>query len=252
MGNNGGTDEALHVAETSIEGHWEEYQRVYYLSRYSTYCRVLNVIKEKGKKRLLDVGSAAGWFMDMAVTCGYDVYGIEPSKEIAFKGAQYSGRPVQVALLENNTYSDGFFDVITMFDVLEHTQNPVKCLQQVRRLLAPQGLFVIRVPDINGLLPSISRWLLIFTGGRYFKPAFLLWRHHNWGFNRQSLLTLLKKMRFEILYCYSEDALELSTISLKWWANNKFIVLGVSFIIRLSHLLDLQDELVVISSKLPD
>ena len=67
-----------------------------------------------------------------------------------------------------------------------------------------------------------------------------------------ALITILKKMRFEILHHYSEDELELSTISRKRWAYKKLLVLGVSFIVRLSHLLGLQDELIVISRKLQD
>ena len=157
-GNNEAPHETQHVTETSIDEHaWAEYQQLYYPGRLVTYRRVLDYLRTNEKKRLLDVGSAAGWFMKMAGDRDYEVYGIEPSEEVASRGAQYSQRPVQVAKIENAPYPNDFFDVIAMFDVLEHTQNPVTCLREVRRLLTNQGVVVIRVHPVESAVQRSKR-----------------------------------------------------------------------------------------------
>jgi SAM-dependent methyltransferase len=226
---------------------WDEYQHLFYPHRKRTYLRVLEKIKPVGHQNLLDVGSAAGWFMELAAARGYQTWGIEPSETIAKIGYQRTGRPIQIAKLEHAPYADHFFHVVSLFDVLEHTIDPFICLTEVRRLLVNDGIVVIRVPDMDGLLPKIAHWLLFITSYRYWKPTHLLWRYHRWGFNRRSLDSLFEKSGFDIITQYREDAQDISNIGSKHWAGNIVMVNGVKAIVYLSHLLRMQDEIVTIA-----
>jgi len=236
-------------ASEELNVAWDEYEQLYYPDRARTYARVLDQIPNGGGLHLLDVGSALGWFMEMATQRGYTTCGIEPSKEVALLGQQRTGRPVEIGLLENTSYPGHFFHVVTMFDVLEHTINPVVCLQEVRRLLVDNGLLVVRVPDLDGLLPRVSHCLQRVTLGHYSKPVRLLWRFHRWGFNWSSLERLFAHDGFDILAQYGEDAQGLSAMKYKHWARNPIVVAGVTTIIHLSRLLGLWDERVVIARK---
>ena len=186
-------EDAINESQLDDVNTWDEYQRLYYPHRQRTYQRVLGKIKPIGEQRLLDVGSAAGWFMELATKQGYQTWGMEPSETIAKVGAQRTGRPIEIATLEHAPYPDHFFHVVSLFDVLEHTDDPSICLTEIKRLLVDNGIVVIRVPDMDGLLPKIAHWLLLITCYRYRKPAHLLWRYHQWGFNQRSLDSILKQ-----------------------------------------------------------
>src|SRR5262249_42287621 len=86
------------------------------------------------QSRLLDVGCGTGWFLELAQESGYQVFGIELGKELAGFTAKRLGIEVWNRHLDEIDVSDGF-DVITMFDVIEHVVDPLKIMRAVKRLL---------------------------------------------------------------------------------------------------------------------
>jgi len=245
-------NEDVSVSDESIVKNlevWDEYERLYYPGRARTYSRVLDLIGSTGSQRLLDVGSALGWFMEMAAERGFETWGIEPSSEVTSLGKQRTGRPVQMAVVEHTPYPARSFHVVTMFDVLEHTDDPVVALREVSRMLKDDGVLVVRVPDLDGLLPRISHFVHRVTRGRYAQPVHLLWRFHRWGFNQRSLETLFEKTGFRVLVQYGEDAQDLVAMKQKHWARNPIVRTGVKAIIHFSHIFGLWDERVMIVRK---
>jgi len=228
---------------------WQEYERLYYSGRSVTYSKILDYLGAGNNKRLLDVGSALGWFMEMAGTRGYEAWGIEPSKYVAPLGQARTNRPVDISTVENIPHPANFFNVVTLFDVLEHTDDPKISLLEVKRTLSDDGMLVIRVPDTDGLLPIVSYWLYKVTLNKYLTPLRLLYRFHLWGFNKNSLHTLLDSVGFDIVNEYREDAQELSAIRGKEWARNSIVVNAVIAIIYFGRLLGRQDEIVIIAKK---
>ena len=75
-------------------------------------------------KRLLDVGAATGFFLEIARNEGYEVRGVEISA-YASVCAREKGIDVTAGTLKDIP-SSASFDVITMFDVIEHVSNPVE------------------------------------------------------------------------------------------------------------------------------
>lgn len=142
---------------------WEELQPYYpewydsFLLKYPSFiqrygmvrrCRVVSKYQRGG--RLLDVGCSTGIFLnEMRRSGDWDVYGVEP---VAFPARiareRFGLRVFQQTLIEAKL-PENYFDVVTWWDVLEHTPNPKECLQETYRILKPGGWVFIQTPDPN-------------------------------------------------------------------------------------------------------
>jgi len=100
---------------------------------------------------LLDVGCGDGLFLSIARQAGWAAEGIEFSPEGARRASLRLGRPVAVGDLSRERVLRGPFDVITLWHVLEHLAGPGAMLEAVRRRLAPGGLLVAAVPNLDNL-----------------------------------------------------------------------------------------------------
>ncbi len=119
-------------------------------SRNKLFDYVLDLIGERKKiGRLLDVGTGSGFFLVAAQKKGWEVKGIEPSKQSVEKAQRQYGLDVFKGTLREYN-GNGQFDVITFINVLEHSAEPWKEIERARSLLKPEGLIFIRFP--NGFL----------------------------------------------------------------------------------------------------
>ena len=92
---------------------------------------------------LLDVGCYTGVFVEIAARHGWDAWGVEPSRW-AMEQAQARGLHVVHGTLETADLPEATFDVVTMWDVIEHLTDPRGALEQAYRLLRPGGLMAQR------------------------------------------------------------------------------------------------------------
>jgi len=104
-------------------------------------------------KKLLDIGCAYGYFLKIAGGFGFETYGIDISQHAVEQAkkkvnAKFFCRDVQ----DDLPFADGYFEIITMFDVIEHLEKPYDALREIRRVLKSKGLFVITTPNVNSLL----------------------------------------------------------------------------------------------------
>lgn len=107
---------------------------------------------------LLDIGAASGFLVDAALEAGFDSYGIEFS-ENAIARASSAARPrIRVGNVETYPFdTDERFDVVTAFDIIEHSHAPVELLRKVADLLSTDGLLVLTTPDIGHFLRYLMR-----------------------------------------------------------------------------------------------
>ena len=126
--------------------------------RMNTFKGNLKIINKyaKYKGRILDVGAAAGFFLKVARDDGWIVFGVEPSKWLASWGNDRYGLNIKNSTLRGAGFKSESFDVVTMWDVLEHTFDPMAELREVRRILEPGGILVINYPNIESKLAKIS------------------------------------------------------------------------------------------------
>jgi 2-polyprenyl-3-methyl-5-hydroxy-6-metoxy-1,4-benzoquinol methylase len=137
--------------------------------------------------RWLDVGCANGAFLEVIVASGYDGYGIDLSVT-AVAVAVSKGLQVQAATIETCN-SDTPYDVVSAFDVIEHTLNPVSFVQAARDLLKPGGIFVLTTPDTSSIMARVmgSRWY-------HYIPEI-----HFFNFNRRNITRLLEINGFDVI-----------------------------------------------------
>jgi SAM-dependent methyltransferase len=145
------------------------------------------VTRRKSGGRLLDVGCATGVFLrGMANNPGWELHGVELSSHAARIARDQFGLDVFTGTLEAASFPDHYFDVVTMWDVLEHLHDPTGSMCEIHRILKPDGIIVMRVP--NG-----SSWdARLF--GRYW--AGLDAPRHLFVFDLKTLPSLLDKSGF--------------------------------------------------------
>ena len=96
--------------------------------------------------RLLDVGCAAGFFLAEA-RAHYDVQGVELSSWSSAYARDRLGLPVHTGTLQDAALPSNHFNVVTMWDVIEHVLNPVPLLTEAARVLKPGGRLVLTTGD---------------------------------------------------------------------------------------------------------
>jgi SAM-dependent methyltransferase len=140
--------------------------------RRRTFARRLRQVEEQAPRRgrLLDVGCSKGLFLDVARAEGWDPVGVELNRN-AVEEARRRGLDVRLGDLAAQSFEEASFDVVTLFDLIEHTRRPRDVLATCRRLLRPGGLVVITTPDIGGLVPRVTYALFGWTLGAWDHPT---------------------------------------------------------------------------------
>lgn len=107
------------------------------------------VTQHKQSGSLLDIGCAAGTFiLSMRETQKWEVQGVEISEDVAAMARERYGLDVFAGSLEEANFDSEQFDVVTMWDVFEHLHDPSTTLSEVGRILKPDGLLLIRIPNL--------------------------------------------------------------------------------------------------------
>ncbi len=90
--------------------------------------------------RLLDVGCGSGHFLKVAHDAGFEVHGVELNPEMVGFAARELGLPnIRCGTLEEAGYPGSHFDAVTLWDVLEHAEQPGRLLKEVLRVVRPAG-----------------------------------------------------------------------------------------------------------------
>lgn len=118
------------------------------------------ILKHKKKGKLLDVGCATGFFVELALQHGFDAYGIDPSKFAVIEARKLVGNRIQLGTITTAKYKPNSFDVITLFDVFEHLHDPKKDIRKLMGLLKSDGIMVIATGNTECLMAKAMgrRW----------------------------------------------------------------------------------------------
>lgn len=130
----------------------------YFERRYKIYIKNIQTIKKNGS--LLDIGCNIGLFLNVAHQAGFTVFGVEFNKGCADYGRKYFNLDIYSDYLEALAFPDKSFDVITLFDVLEHIPDMHGFMSEVRRVLKRDGLLVLQSPNIDSAMANLtkSKW----------------------------------------------------------------------------------------------
>lgn len=130
------------------DGKRSFFEKLYHFIKGIALKNKLHLIHSLSSKgTLLDIGAGTGEFLLICKKNGWQVTGIEPSDK-AKAIAQKKGIHIETAL---GGLPDHSFDVITMWHVLEHVPDLNHQLDELKRLLKPNGTIIIAVPNFNSL-----------------------------------------------------------------------------------------------------
>ena len=113
--------------------------------------------------RLLDLGAAYGFAVDEARRLGWRAVGLEVSPAAARRAAEtIRAAVVAVGDAQHVPFADDCFDVVTLWDVLEHLPEPHAAMAELARVLRPGGRLVLTTGDVGSLAARVSgaRWHL--------------------------------------------------------------------------------------------
>lgn len=181
-----------------------------------TFQKRLNLIKQYSpeKGRLLDIGCAAGFFLHIARKAGWDVEGVDISSVCAEYAKNNLNLKVYNDIFTNLELKDEPFDLITMWDYLEHSLSPRDDIFHARKLLKPGGLLVIATPDISSVPSRIfkSHWIGIKL------------EEHFYYFSRKTLINFLANSGFDVLKdCYIGKYVSSAIFGERLMYYNKFL-----------------------------
>ncbi|MDQ3068115.1 MAG: class I SAM-dependent methyltransferase [Acidobacteriota bacterium] len=102
-----------------------------------------------GPGRVFDIGTAGGAFLAAARARGWQVDGCEPNRWLANWGKTHYGIDIRPGPLTDHDLPDAFYDVVTLWDVVEHLPQPSAILERARALVKPGGFLILTFPDIG-------------------------------------------------------------------------------------------------------
>lgn len=156
-------------------------------NRYLTFRRALRILGPAADRRLLDVGAYCGIFVDVAREAGFRAEGLELSRWAAAQ-ARRLGVVIHEETLEERAAAGERYDVLTLWDVIEHLPDPRRALEAAFRLLAEGGRIHVSTIDTSSF---VARAL----GGHW--PW--LMHMHLCYFDRQNLSALLESVGFRVV-----------------------------------------------------
>ena len=195
------------------------FEKVYHIVRRISVNQKLKLINSFGstKKTLLDVGCGTGDFLQTAKNNGWEIFGIEPNQE---------ARTIANKKTDNNVFNteklpefkNEFFDVITLWHVLEHLPNLEDQIAVFKKLLKPQGTLIIAVPNYKSY------------DATYYKAFWAAYDvpRHLWHFDKNAMSKLFSKISMQVTKIKPMyfDAFYVSLLSEKYKNGNMNFIKG--------------------------
>lgn len=170
------------IAPEDEKSFFSRWDRIYGRNK-----RCREILKRVGPGgRVLDIGCATGIFLSGMQKKGWECYGLEPSEYAAQYAHNRFGLEIFNGYLDDAPYPENFFDLITLWDVLEHLPDPAASLKKIQRLLKPGGWLVLS-------LPNTKAWECVWFG-KYW-VGWDVPRHYN-IFSPDTIIQFLNKCDF--------------------------------------------------------
>jgi 2-polyprenyl-3-methyl-5-hydroxy-6-metoxy-1,4-benzoquinol methylase len=176
----------------------------------------------KRNDKVLDIGSGRGVFKQY-IDCDY------------YQGLDFSSKAVELAksdrtnvqsisIQEHCIEKSAFYDVIVLFQIIEHIQDVDTFIKSSIKALKENGYLIIATPDNDGFIKDVANFYLNLPP------------HHVLHWNEEALIFIAQKYNLSIEIIYKEPV---SSIHKKWWYTtmiNKYIN---KFLHRRKHIVDL-------------
>jgi len=142
--------EKHHKQDVKVNQHFsEEFQQVI----FSRYFRLMNSYFLTG--RVLDIGCGIGSFMYAAKKNGWQAFGVDIGPAISI--AKEHNLSVVKGRLQEASFPENYFDVVSMFDVIEHICDLNQLMATIRKNLRKDGLLLIKTPNLGALTAKLLK-----------------------------------------------------------------------------------------------
>ncbi|MCL4360215.1 class I SAM-dependent methyltransferase [Patescibacteria group bacterium] len=118
---------------------------------------LMHIQKYKKTGKLLDVGCAMGFMVELALKAGYDAYGFDPSVYAVTEGRRDTDGRIIRGTIQSVQYKPKSFDIITLFDVVEHLGDPARDLAKLMTLLKDDGILVMATGNTESMAARTLR-----------------------------------------------------------------------------------------------
>jgi 2-polyprenyl-3-methyl-5-hydroxy-6-metoxy-1,4-benzoquinol methylase len=199
--------------------------------------------------KVLDVGCSTGLFLIEAQSAGWAVTGLEYSADSARVAREQNHLNVKQGALQLGMFPPASFDVVTMWDVIEHLPSPNAALEVVLDVLKPGGIFVAKTPNANGLYPVASLAVANTVG---------FWGHaeppgHLYQFSEKTLSDLFVRKGFTVKHVFHGRipiAYSFGTVR-EWFRSLKWLAYTIAFapLAALGPYLGRGDDMTIVAIK---
>ena len=174
------------------EGHWED-----------IYDNIVEINHNANNLSMLDIGCGWGLALNYFKRKGLDCYGFDPAIEAVNYGIKNGLNLKHAGLDGMDVFNGKKFNVVTLFNVLEHLPDPQKSIEQIKKILLPNGILIIDVPNEFNDFQTSGRDVHRLNDWWVAPP-----NHLNY-FSNTSLKKLLNHLNFDVKICEASFPLEL-------------------------------------------
>lgn len=135
------------------------YKDVMNIMRYIYFPKVLKYIRLNKNSKVLDIGCAYGYFLKCCDEIGCETYGVDISKYAIDQAKKETDAKLHVYNINNGLqiFQNDFFDVVILFDVIEHLESPYRILKEIFRILKIDGRVFIITPNLNAIGKLVTK-----------------------------------------------------------------------------------------------
>lgn len=180
--------------------------------RYGPWKRKRAIEHYQKGGRLLEIGCGTGTFLEEMLYSGnWQMVGVEPNAKVAANAQNNLGVPIFAGRFSEVPLQSESFDVIAMWNVLEHLEHPVQDLRRVYTLLKPGGWLVLSIPNLESLEAKV------------FGPYWSGWDlpRHLYIFPRKTLRQILVSLGLRVVAerCLS-TSYDMLGVTLEFWSQS--------------------------------
>jgi 2-polyprenyl-3-methyl-5-hydroxy-6-metoxy-1,4-benzoquinol methylase len=156
--------QAIQYIEKSLQSNNE---------RFRQQIETIQGLRDIRGARILDIGCGGGKFLAMARELGAEVTGLELEDSRAFYAKSVNGLDVRKCPIEDEAWrsEQHSYDIVTLWDVIEHVNYPHSTLKVASQMLKPGGFLVIDTPCKDSFYHRFGQFTYALTRGAY--PTFL-------------------------------------------------------------------------------
>ncbi len=165
-------------------------------------------------RRLLDIGSGPGYFLEAGRDRKWDVLGFEPSPVAAEYTRKRGLNVVNDYFTLANAKDRGKFDVVSLNLVLEHLPDPRNLIAEVKQVLNPGGILFVTSPN------DFSPYQMVLWKNAGFAPWWIVPKHHLNYFDVQSIQEFYRRSGFDVLHVEASYPMEQFLLSGRNYVGN--------------------------------